>query len=275
MIKFFRTIRKSLLMENKTSRYFKYAIGEIVLVVIGILIALQISIWNQQRKEQAKETKYLKSIQSDLKEQLQYITTQKKYELSYIEAANPVITYYNKNGKFAFDTAFFENITMLNSRKTFITTDPTFIDLVSSGNINLISNDRLKKKIITYYQGLELAEKIIQNNNTLIIDQEYSIVMHKLGYYYYSIEKGYLNEENDLEENVKKSLTQTKVFNKKLVKTAIKQMSTSENQLHFLNTLNHRHIVSLGHYQRASKLEKSTLDLIKELEDYIDIKNKK
>ena len=49
MIKFFRHIRKNLLMENKTSKYFKYAIGEIVLVVIGILIALQINNWNDRR----------------------------------------------------------------------------------------------------------------------------------------------------------------------------------------------------------------------------------
>jgi hypothetical protein len=52
MIKFFRSIRRSLLMENKTSRYFKYAIGEILLVVIGILIALQANNWNEQRKVQ-------------------------------------------------------------------------------------------------------------------------------------------------------------------------------------------------------------------------------
>ncbi len=50
MIKLFRHIRKSLLMENKTSKYFKYAIGEIVLVVIGILIALQINNWNENKK---------------------------------------------------------------------------------------------------------------------------------------------------------------------------------------------------------------------------------
>lgn len=50
MIKFFKHIRKSLLMENKTSKYFKYAIGEIVLVVIGILIALQINNWNENKK---------------------------------------------------------------------------------------------------------------------------------------------------------------------------------------------------------------------------------
>lgn len=51
MIKLFRNIRKNLLNEGKTSKYFKYAIGEIVLVVIGILIALQINNWNENRKQ--------------------------------------------------------------------------------------------------------------------------------------------------------------------------------------------------------------------------------
>ena len=50
MIKFFRHIRRSLIQENKMGKYFKYAIGEILLVVIGILIALQFNNWNEQRK---------------------------------------------------------------------------------------------------------------------------------------------------------------------------------------------------------------------------------
>ena len=50
MIKFFRHIRKDLMEKNKTGKYLKYAIGEIVLVVIGILIALQINNWNENRK---------------------------------------------------------------------------------------------------------------------------------------------------------------------------------------------------------------------------------
>jgi hypothetical protein len=54
MIKFFRQIRKQLLGEDKTGKYFKYAIGEIVLVVIGILIALQVNNWNEKRKADAR-----------------------------------------------------------------------------------------------------------------------------------------------------------------------------------------------------------------------------
>ena len=62
MIKFFRKIRQNLIMENKTSKYFKYAIGEIILVVIGILIALQINNWNENRKTKNFEHKILRDI---------------------------------------------------------------------------------------------------------------------------------------------------------------------------------------------------------------------
>ena len=55
MLKFFRRIRQNLLIQNKTSKYFKYAIGEIILVVIGILIALSINNWNQDRLNQIEK----------------------------------------------------------------------------------------------------------------------------------------------------------------------------------------------------------------------------
>jgi len=76
MIKFFRNIRKTLLSEGKTSKYIKYAIGEIVLVVIGILIALQINNWNEQRKIRIAEQEILHNLKSELlinKENLEII----------------------------------------------------------------------------------------------------------------------------------------------------------------------------------------------------------
>ncbi len=66
MIKFFRKIRQNLLQEGKTTKYFKYAIGEIFLVVIGILIALQINNWNENRKIKSLETQIYKELKSDL-----------------------------------------------------------------------------------------------------------------------------------------------------------------------------------------------------------------
>ena len=66
MIKFFRQIRYNLMKQNKTSQYFKYAIGEIVLVVIGILIALSINNWNEARKSSAFEEEILTQVKANL-----------------------------------------------------------------------------------------------------------------------------------------------------------------------------------------------------------------
>jgi uncharacterized membrane protein YvbJ len=77
MIKFFRKIRQNLLSEGKTGkpalpagRYLKYAIGEIILVVIGILIALQINNWNERQKLKTQEIEILQNFQNSIKEDL-------------------------------------------------------------------------------------------------------------------------------------------------------------------------------------------------------------
>jgi len=76
MIKFFRKIRYNLMETGKTGKYFKYAIGEIILVVIGILIALSINNWNESRKTDAEEIKMLKNIKkaltSDIENQIEF-----------------------------------------------------------------------------------------------------------------------------------------------------------------------------------------------------------
>ena len=70
MIKFFRHIRQKLLTENKVSKYLLYAIGEIILVVIGILIALQINNWNEYQKQLKTEKEILKEVKVGLESDL-------------------------------------------------------------------------------------------------------------------------------------------------------------------------------------------------------------
>lgn len=62
MLKFFREIREKLIVEGKLKRYLIYAIGEILLVMIGILLALQVNTWNENRKSKAEADTYLKQI---------------------------------------------------------------------------------------------------------------------------------------------------------------------------------------------------------------------
>ncbi len=68
MISFFRNIRQSSLMDHKTSKYLKYALGEIILVVLGILIALQVNNWNETRKNNALQRQILEQIKINLLE---------------------------------------------------------------------------------------------------------------------------------------------------------------------------------------------------------------
>jgi hypothetical protein len=79
MIKFFRKIRQNLLMENKTSKYFKYAFGEILLVVIGILIALSINNWNENRLKQEQLMSVYERTLTDIENDIQELSTNLDY----------------------------------------------------------------------------------------------------------------------------------------------------------------------------------------------------
>ncbi|WP_299121724.1 DUF6090 family protein [uncultured Winogradskyella sp.] len=79
MIKFFRKIRQSLLSENKFSKYIIYAIGEIILVVIGILIALQINNWNDSRNKEQKTTTLLLDVLNEIEKNIEISTEKLPY----------------------------------------------------------------------------------------------------------------------------------------------------------------------------------------------------
>jgi len=92
MIKFFRKIRQKMLTENKLSKYLLYAIGEIILVVIGILIALQINNWNQDKQQQKILNNIYATIKADLQQDIlnidEIITISQPIEKDYLAIIN-------------------------------------------------------------------------------------------------------------------------------------------------------------------------------------------
>lgn len=86
MIKFFRKIRQKLLTENKFSKYLLYAIGEVILVVIGILIALSINNWNQSQQNQAELNASLGFVKQNLNEDINNLNQQNVYNESVLKA---------------------------------------------------------------------------------------------------------------------------------------------------------------------------------------------
>ncbi len=147
MIKFFRKIRQKLLVENRFSKYLLYALGEIVLVVIGILIALQINNRNEVKKVRATEMVYLKNIKSDL--QLTIAEIDKFIELrnTLIQSAKRTLVYFE--GKPISDPeAFNKDIVDIYTWERFYQVNNTFQELTSSGNLSLIKDEKIKNGLL-------------------------------------------------------------------------------------------------------------------------------
>jgi len=147
MIKFFRRIRFDLMEQNKMGKYLKYAIGEIILVVIGILIALSINNWNENRKIKVQESKYLQGLRSDIQLNLDAINQFLEAGNASIASAQKVLAYYEG-----------EDVTDLNDLnyhatnvyiwERFTIQDNTYQELVNSGSIGIISNDSIKNGLL-------------------------------------------------------------------------------------------------------------------------------
>lgn len=161
MLKFFRQIRKRLLESGKIKSYSFYAIGEITLVVIGILIALQINNWNEQRKRSLTELKILKEISSDLEETLNEI----KIDL------NGHIYFMNEGKKFKAllleedpDQDSLGHHFRLLSRDLQVYPKSGGLDFLESKGLDLISNDSLRTMITDFYE-LDISRLQIHGRN--------------------------------------------------------------------------------------------------------------
>lgn len=147
MIRGFAAIRRRLLAENRFTRYLAYAAGEIVLVVIGILIALQINNWNDARKDRARELGYLHNIREDvganIREMDAYLATRQQG----IEAAQRILAHFD--GKPIEDASAFnaDSISIYNWRRFYLG-DNTYQELIGSGNFALLSNPAIKDGLL-------------------------------------------------------------------------------------------------------------------------------
>jgi len=148
MITLLRKIRKGLLNENNFSKYLLYAIGEILLVVIGILIALQINIWNQGRNQQAKERKILTEMQQDLHSNIQHFEKQLNQQQWIFGNINVLIDQIEKDlpfhdslGRKYSSVSWNEEINFANSA----------YEVASNIGIDIIQNDSLRRAVVELF----------------------------------------------------------------------------------------------------------------------------
>jgi hypothetical protein len=144
---------------GKTTKYFKYAIGEIILVVIGILIALQINTWKEQNQYRKLEKQILNSLNIEFKSNLQKIKQSiddyeqseqsLRFLMSKMKANSEELSKYNIDSLIAVSVDVFD----------FRPTQNTLTEVLSTGNLNLISNDSLKYNLIQWSAELnEISE---------------------------------------------------------------------------------------------------------------------
>ena len=171
MIKFFRHIRLKLLAGNRLSQYLIYAVGEIVLVVIGILLALSINQWNQERTNLKKAEDYIERIVADIANDT--ITLK-----SYMEGQQPreqlFKDYFNYLEQGNINLAQLKDT--LSAFKTitgFIEfTSTTYDQLVASGNFELIGDDK-RIAIIEYYKFCGVFREIVDSYERSMRDESF------------------------------------------------------------------------------------------------------
>ncbi len=165
MIKFFRKIRQRLLTKNKFSKYLLYAIGEIVLVVIGILIALQINNYNTDKKDIKKEQLYLNALYEEL---IQDSIAQNNiyWMLEGMEnAATYVMNVLDDPNKTIKDTIeFLNNFKLMDGYDQQFPEPVIWQELQSTGNLALIRDRALIKQLYDYYYKISSSEIDFANN---------------------------------------------------------------------------------------------------------------
>ncbi len=254
MIKFFRKIRYDYMGTGKTGKYLKYAIGEIVLVVMGILIALSINNWNHKQKEIEKESISLNNLVLDLEEQFELLEEYILIESNYYENGISILRHYAKHNGFVNMDSIYPKLNSIATRKTFNPINTTFIELKSTGNISLIQNENLKRSIIRYYHELERTTIVVTNNNTNLVDGIYNSILIKSTLYASDIDDIAMTTMN-------KSIFELEEL-KELQKTSELVLSNPEVSLSLFNALENRISVALGHKDSYVQLKKETRGLI-------------
>lgn len=198
MLRFFRRLRRGLLSENRYSKYLLYALGEIFLVVIGILIALQINSWNEEYKNRKLEKDYLARLVNDLDldaSDLGSVIQRACINLVLAEdllvkigadtsilprgnaydVAHQDVTIFNKKIYYkdsitspeVFNIAFFgRHLTQLTKGRGFDLTQTTFNDLMSTGKIEVIRDKQLREAIQSYYGRMQTE---VGNESDLVV----------------------------------------------------------------------------------------------------------
>ena len=168
MIPFFRKIRKKMADDNKPLKYARYAIGEIILVMVGILLALQINNWNETKKEQAITNKYLSGFVSDLEKdraQLDNLINVRKKQSASAKALLNMI----ESNDYDLDS-FYSHFYYLFPFYRFTPNSNTLEEVLNSSHLRFITNEDIKNRLLDLrnsYKRIILNEEHVYEDRSV------------------------------------------------------------------------------------------------------------
>jgi len=181
MLKFFARIRRRLLGQGNLRKYLVYAIGEILLVMIGILLALQVNNWNEKKKITQLEKEYLERLELDLVQDTLYFSRRLKESQEVVENHYKLIhqMYYEQINKQEVYNLL--GLVIWNSEH-FVFQNSTFSELKNTGLINILSNPELKKDIVSLYYDYDVIGTHVKEINEFSINLYSDIVVNHVKY---------------------------------------------------------------------------------------------
>jgi len=177
MITFFRQIRQSLLIKNKIGRYITYAIGEIVLVVIGIMIALQINNWNEEKQRIEQEHEIMTNLAEDFKINLSNL--ENSINSGYPDwtrlLQNTIVCFGKKDNQLTD-----ENRSAIRNTTFYLTDiiDGSLNSILSSEKLELLRDPKLKSMITAYPAKIGRFKKLESNLEHYVLDVQRDVLRH-------------------------------------------------------------------------------------------------
>tara|TARA_R110000765_G_scaffold4496_2_gene14118 strand:- start:5575 stop:6327 length:753 start_codon:yes stop_codon:yes gene_type:complete len=164
MIKFFRKIRQKMLNENKFSKYLLYAIGEIVLVVIGILIALGISNWNDNRKNNAETNDFIGRLTEEIEINIDNVDLAIELQSKHIAASKSILDMFHKDKKNINPESFDSLMIIIYQSASVEINNGTFSEGLNTGKIGSIPSDKLRSALYSLISIISDTRRLEQIN---------------------------------------------------------------------------------------------------------------
>ncbi|WP_167616854.1 DUF6090 family protein [Maribellus sediminis] len=162
MLRFFSKMRYKLAAENRIGKYLRYAVGEILLVVIGILIALQVNNWNQQRKDNLSELEVLNGLQKEFSSNLDALNNSINQDQQIVNGCFEIINLIRSDELEEKSEKLDSLLQFVGSFGTFNAVTGVTDEIINSGKLHILKNDSLRVKLTQWSGRLTDAKEDIE-----------------------------------------------------------------------------------------------------------------